>query len=236
MPECVKCGNQVTEGSRFCPGCGAAVVQDELTVTSPPRDPKPEVARRPGATPASVHGRFEPGTRLGTRYRIVGLLGRGGMGEVYRADDLELGQSVALKFLPERVAGDPPALDRFRGEVRNARKIAHPNVCRMYDIGEVDGHVFLSMEYIDGEDLAHVLARMGRPSQEKALEIARQLCLGQHVASHRRLDLHRRLLRRQVELRIQGVQLEHIAVRPTRRRRQRPRRRLDRVRRRLRSL
>ena len=69
-------------------------------------------------------------------------------------------------------ARDPVALDRFRGEVRNARKITHANVCRMYDIGEVDGHVFLSMEYIDGEDLAHVLARMGRPSQEKALEIA----------------------------------------------------------------
>ena len=136
------------------------------------------MVRRSRATPASVHGRFEPGTRLGTRYRIVGLLGRGGMGEVYRADDLELGQSVALKFLTERVAGDPIALERFRGEVRNARQIAHPNVCRMYDIGEVDGHVFLSMEYIDGEDLAHVLARMGRPSEEKDLEISRQLCLG----------------------------------------------------------
>ncbi len=133
------------------------------------------MTRNSAVDPDSVHGRFEPGTRLGTRYRIVGLLGRGGMGEVYRADDLELGQSVALKFLTERVAGDPVALDRFRGEVRNARKIAHPNVCRMYDIGEVDGHVFLSMEYIDGEDLAHVLARMGRPSQEKALEIARRL-------------------------------------------------------------
>jgi serine/threonine-protein kinase len=114
------------------------------------------------------------------------------MGEVYRADDLELGQSVALKFLPERVAGDPVALDRFRGEVRNARKIAHPNVCRMYDIGEVDGHVFLSMEYIDGEDLAHVLSRMGRPSEEKAIEIARQLCLGL-AAAHENGVLHRDL-------------------------------------------
>ena len=161
-------------------------------MTAPPKDPAPPVARRSRAAPSSVHGRFEPGTRLGTRYRIVGLLGRGGMGEVYRADDLELGQSVALKFLTERVSGDPVALDRFRGEVRNARQIAHPNVCRMYDIGEVDGHVFLSMEYIDGEDLAHVLARMGRPSQEKALEIARQLCLGL-AAAHENKVLHRDL-------------------------------------------
>ena len=102
------------------------------------------------------HGRFIPGTRLGTRYRIVALLGRGGMGEVYRADDLELGQSVALKFLPPGVASNPTELARFRGEVRIARQIAHPNVCRVYDIGEADGHVFLSMEYIDEIGRAHV--------------------------------------------------------------------------------
>ncbi len=83
---------------------------------------------------------------LSSRYRIVGLLGRGGMGEVYRADDLELGQSVALKFLPEKVARDAKALERFRGEVRTARQVAHANVCRVYDIAEIEAHVFLSME------------------------------------------------------------------------------------------
>jgi len=121
----------------------------------------------PRSDPSSLgHGRFEPGIKLGSRYRIVGLLGRGGMGEVYRADDLELGQSVALKFLPERVAANPTELARFRNEVKLARQIAHPNVARIYDIGEADGHVFLSMEYIDGEDLASVLRRMGRPSTD----------------------------------------------------------------------
>ena len=114
------------------------------------------------------------------------------MGEVYRADDLELSQSVALKFLPERVAGDPAWLRRCRNEVRTARQIAHPNVCRIYDIGEVDGHVFLSMEYIDGEDLGGVLRRMGRPSREKAIEIARQICLGL-AAAHESNVLHRDL-------------------------------------------
>jgi predicted Ser/Thr protein kinase len=143
----------------------------------------------PGASP-SLHGRFEPGTRLGTRYRVVGLLGRGGMGDVYRADDLELNQSVALKFLPERVARNPADLARLRQEVRIARLISHPNVCRTYDIAEADGQVFLVMEYVDGEDLAAVLRRMGRPTPEKALEIARQLCLGLGAA-HENGVLHR---------------------------------------------
>ncbi len=114
------------------------------------------------------------------------------MGEVYRADDLDLGESVALKFLPQRVACNPAWLARFRNEVRVARQIAHPNVCRVYDIGEADGQLFLSMEYIDGEDLASVLRRMGRPSRDKAVEIARQLCLGLGAA-HDRGVLHRDL-------------------------------------------
>ena len=135
---------------------------------------------------------FRPWHAAGTRYRIVALLGRGGMGEVYRADDLELGQSVALKFLPPSVSSNPAELTRFRGEVRVARLIAHPNVCRVYDIGEADGHVFLSMEYIDGEDLASVLRRMGRPTPDKAIEIARQICLGL-AAAHEAGMLHRDL-------------------------------------------
>ena len=109
------------------------------------------------------HGRFAPGALFDERYRIVGLLGRGGMGEVYRADDLTLGQPVALKFLPEdrgQERGGQGA--RFRHEVRMARQVSHPNVCRVYDVGEYEGHTFLSMEYVDGEDLASLLRRIGR--------------------------------------------------------------------------
>lgn len=107
------------------------------------------------------HGRFPPGTLLGGRYRIVGRLGRGGMGEVYRADDLKLGQPVALKFLPAEVDRDPARLMQLHSEVRMARQVSHPNVCRVYDIDEVDGHTFLSMEYVDGEELASLLRRVG---------------------------------------------------------------------------
>jgi len=114
------------------------------------------------------------------------------MGEVYRADDLELGQAVALKFLAKEPMRDRAALDRFRGEVRNARQITHPNVCRVYDIGEHEGRSFLSMEYVDGEDLSSLLRRIGRLPVAKASELAQQICAGL-AAAHSRQILHRDL-------------------------------------------
>ena len=137
-------------------------------------------------------GRFVSGTLLGGRYRIIGLLGRGGMGEVYRATDLTLGQSVALKFLPEEASRNQRLLERFHGEVRVARLVSHPNVCRVYDIGEIEGMPFISMEYVDGEDLASLLLRIGRLPADKALETARKLCAGL-TAAHDRGVIHRDL-------------------------------------------
>ena len=90
------------------------------------------------------------------------------MGEVYRADDLKLGQPVALKFLPERCAATRRGSSGFLNEVRIARQVSHPNVCRVYDVGEVDGRHFLSMEFVDGEDLASLLRRIGRLPPDKA--------------------------------------------------------------------
>ena len=123
---------------------------------------------------------------------MVGLLGRGGMGEVYRADDLKLGTPVAVKFLPSHVEGDASALSRFHDEVRVARQVSHPFVCRVFDIGEVDGRHFLSMEFVDGEDLATLLRRIGRLPPLKALELSRQLCAGL-AAAHQQGVLHRDL-------------------------------------------
>lgn len=143
-------------------------------------------------TPSLPGERFAPGSLLGGRYRIVALLGKGGMGEVYRADDLTLGQSVALKFLPRHLVDDADRLARFRAEVRIARQISHPNVCRVYDIAEHDGQSFLTMEYVDGEDLSTLLKKVGRLPEERGVEIARQLCLGL-AAAHDREVLHRDL-------------------------------------------
>jgi serine/threonine-protein kinase len=114
------------------------------------------------------------------------------MGEVYRADDLKLGQTVALKFLPEAVAQDGAALARFHREVRIARQVSHASVCRVFDIGEVEGLPFLTMEYVDGEDLASLMRRIGRLSPDKALELSRQICAGL-AAAHEHGILHRDL-------------------------------------------
>ena len=145
-----------------------------------------------GPTAPGAGARFAPGELLAGRYRVVAPLGKGGMGEVYRADDLALGQPVALKFLPPHLAADPDRLARFRKEVATARGVSHPNVCRVYDLGEHQGQLYLAMEYIDGEDLASLLRRVGRLPEEKGVEIARQLCLAL-AAVHEQGLLHRDL-------------------------------------------
>jgi serine/threonine-protein kinase len=143
--------------------------------------------------------RFLPGQMIADRYRIIGLLGRGGMGEVYRADDLTLDQPVALKFLPVELERDPDRLARFLNEVKIARQVSHANVCRVYDIGELPssesgtpgGH-YLSMEFVDGEDLSSLTRRIGRLPPDKAVEIARQICAGL-AAAHAKGIVHRDL-------------------------------------------
>ncbi len=167
------------------PHAGAHVQQQEVARNDP--DGSGSVL-----SDSSHHGRFLPGTKVSDRYRIVSLLGKGGMGEVYRADDLKLGQTVALKFLPAQLAKDEKRLEYFHEEVRLTRQISHPNVCRVYDIGEVDGQYFLSMEYIDGEDLKILLRRIGRLPKDKGIQIAQQLCAGLSAA-HDKGVLHRDL-------------------------------------------
>src|SRR5579871_1728174 len=152
-------------------------------------EPISAVGHRP---PPDSNERFPPGALLASRYRIISRLGKGGMGEVFRADDLILRQPVALKFLPESAKNNVNLLTRFYDEVRIARQISHKNVCRVYDIGEVDGQPYISMEYIDGEDLGSLLRRIGRLPADKATEFARKLCAGV-AAAHGQGVLHRDL-------------------------------------------
>src|SRR3984957_19411039 len=141
---------------------------------------------------SSNQGYYVAGTTLADRYRIVSLLGKGGMGEVFRAEDLKLNQTVALKFLPVTMHDDETARARFYQAVRLAREISHANVCRVFDVGEMDGRLFLTMEYVDGEDLSSLLRRIGQFPQAKGLDIARQMCAGL-AAAHDHGVLHRDL-------------------------------------------
>jgi serine/threonine-protein kinase len=191
---CPACHTQIPANASTCPSCRFSF--DEETRHLGLKQPKQTTERQKQSSSSRSfdsidNARFVPGTILAERYRIVGLLGKGGMGEVYRADDLKLNQPVALKFLSTSFL-DGAALARFHREVRVARQVSHKNVCRVYDIGEVDGLHFLSMEYIKGEELSSLLRRIGRLPSDKAIQIARQICAGL-AAAHESAVLHRDL-------------------------------------------
>jgi serine/threonine-protein kinase len=160
--------------------------------------PLPRTARR-----YAQEVQFAPGTLVAERYRISSILGKGGMGEVFRADDIKLGQTVALKFLPAKLALDPKLLDRLHDEVRLGRQVAHPNVCRIYDIGQWGDAHFVAMEYVDGEDMARLLHRIGRLPHDKAVDITRGIAAGL-AAAHAKGILHRDLKPANVMIDSQG--------------------------------
>jgi hypothetical protein len=186
-PRCPTCQKEFPSGTTSCASCNASGEDDATR-----RLETPTTTSRSVSYASIDDAQFVPGAMLAGRYRIVGLLGKGGMGEVYRADDLKLGQPVALKFLPDHLVNDGAALARFHREVRVARQVSHKNVCRVYDIGEVEGRQFLSMEFIKGEELSSLVRRIGRLPADKAVQLARQICAGL-AAAHDVGVLHRDL-------------------------------------------
>ena len=143
----------------------------------------------PDAGAERPQAEFAPGTMFAGRYRMTRRIGRGGMGDVWEADDLTLQTAVALKLINSTEAA---ARERILSEVRLARQITHPAICRVFDVGEADGAIFYSMELVRGEDLAALLRRAGRLPSEKVADIARQLCAGL-AAAHAQGVLHRDL-------------------------------------------
>lgn len=191
MTACQACGTQNAESLERCQRCGTALIASPtMSISSEVEVGTPRAT--PPSHPSSPGLGFAPGAMVADRYRVIALLGRGGMGEVYSADDLKLGQRVALKFLPADRLKSSSWRDQFYAEVRLARQVSHPNVCRVYDVGESDGRLFLSMEFVDGEDLASLLRRIGRLPDDKAVEVAQQLCAGL-AAAHASGVLHRDL-------------------------------------------
>jgi|HubBroStandDraft_1064217.scaffolds.fasta_scaffold00081_48 eukaryotic-like serine/threonine-protein kinase len=144
----------------------------------------------PGATPALPYVRtgppamsnisafqgLQPGVLFGGRYEILGVLGQGGMGAVYKARDRELDRLIALKVIRPELATDPAILARFKQELILSRNITHKNVVRIFDLGEAEGIRFISMEFVDGEDLRTLLRRAGKFSPKEAVSVVEQVC------------------------------------------------------------
>src|SRR5262245_40165910 len=159
-------------------------------------DPDATVAHTPPPLPSAETGPLVPGQNFGERYHIIKLLGLGGMGAVYQAWDQELGVIAALKVTRPEIAADPEAAAmierRFKQELLLARQVTHKNVVRIHDIGEVDGIKYITMPFIEGEDLASMIEREESLSVQKGLKIARSLISGL-AAAHAVGVVHRDL-------------------------------------------
>jgi eukaryotic-like serine/threonine-protein kinase len=167
----------------------------------------------------SAEASFRPGQLVAERFRIVRFVARGGMGELYEADDLRLRERVALKAIRSNIAGDPAAMGRFERELRLARKVTHPNVCRIFDIevaepAEAGGQkpvVFLSMELLSGETLSERLKRAGRFSEAEALPLVRQMAAALSAA-HEAGVIHRDFKSQNVMLCGSGERLRAVVT------------------------
>lgn len=206
---CPHCRAENADQALRCAGCGVAFsVLDDSETLGPgtPYTPPPEPARQtsesgspgssssPGASWPSATGfpSLEPGSDLGERYRIESMLGEGGMGAVYKAYDRELDRVVALKLLRPGLMTDASALQRFKQELLLASKVSHKNILRIHDLGDVSGLKFISMAFVEGDDLHGVLRKSGRLPIDRAVEITRQLC-GALEAAHAEGVVHRDL-------------------------------------------
>jgi hypothetical protein len=205
MTRCVCCNEELSGSVQTCPACGARATSAPDGVTAI----DPEAAVGAPAAPrahdgAPALGSVTPGTLLAGRFRVLAFAGRGGMGEVYRAWDATLEQVVAVKCLPAELSLDPARLARLHQEVRLARAVSHPNVCRVYDVAQSEGLHFLTMEWIDGADLAAALRESGRPAWDRAVDLARQICAGV-AAAHDQGVIHRDLKPSNIMIDARGV-------------------------------
>lgn len=174
---CVACKTPVPDNAHSCPACGTPAPPDDRTevIAAVPHEHEEETG---------TDTQLRPGTSFGTRYRIEKLLGEGGMGAVYKAFDTELSRTVALKLVKKELATSRQIMQRFKQELLLASKISHKNILRIHDLGEVDGIKFISMAYVEGNDLAGLIFKEGRLDRERALKFARQLCSALEAAHH----------------------------------------------------
>jgi serine/threonine-protein kinase len=175
--KCPECQSELPEGKNFCGNCGIAFHHEEK------HSPLTKTIIRPLDS-------LPDGLVFANRYRIIEELGRGGMGTIYRAMDTKLEEEIALKLIRPEIALDSQAIKRFHHELRMARRIVHKNIGRMYELMEDEGTHYITMEYISGEDLRHLIRRVGPLPLPRTLAIAKQVCSGLSEA-HRQGIVHR---------------------------------------------
>jgi serine/threonine protein kinase len=178
--KCPKCHSENPDDTLYCGQCGA-----RLLSTGP-------ISASPTETLQAPKKELTTGSTFASRYQVIEEIGKGGMGRVYKVFDKEIGEKVALKLLKPEIASDEETLQRFRNELRVARKIVHKNVCRMYDLGQAEGTYFITMEFVEGEDLKSLIRRIGQLPIGKSLSIARQVGEGLREA-HKLRIVHRDL-------------------------------------------
>ncbi len=188
---CQKCGFANPPGLVYCGQCGTRLTSDQDLAASATK-----TLERPQAS-------FGRGHLLAGRFEILEAIGSGGMGTVYRVMDRKTGEEMALKLLKPEVASDHHIIERFKNELRVTRRITHKNVCRMHDIHEDGDTIFVTMEYVFGEDLKSLLSRAGRLSVDKALHFAEQIA-GGLTEAHRLGIIHRDLKPQNIMIDRQG--------------------------------
>jgi serine/threonine-protein kinase len=170
--KCPACQAENLPDSRFCHKCATPLPKEAegaISFTETLQTPLFEIPR---------------GTLFGGRYDVIEELGKGGMSRVYKVYDQKLKEVVALKLIKPEIGLNEKAIERFRNELKFARKISHRNVCRMYDLGEERFTHFITMEYVEGEDLKSFIKRSGELTIGKAVRIAKQVCEGLAEAHH----------------------------------------------------
>jgi serine/threonine-protein kinase len=187
--KCVKCHSDNTDTAKFCSECAAPLKSsDDIGVTK--------------TIETSVE-QLTSGDTLANRYEIIEELGKGGMGQVYKVHDKEIKEKVALKLLKQEIASDENTIERFRNELKIARKVSHKHVCRMYDIGRANDKYFITMEYVEGEDLKSHIKKRDHLSADEAIGIVKQICEGL-VEAHRLGVVHRDLKPQNIMIDNQG--------------------------------
>ncbi|MBN2408379.1 MAG: protein kinase, partial [Candidatus Aminicenantes bacterium] len=184
--KCPKCGLDNPSDSKFCAECGTRITP---VPSSSPAKPEPVVFTETLQVSSLELAR---GSAFAGRFEVIEELGTGGMGKVYRVFDKKIDEEVALKLLKPEIAADRGTLERFRNELKLARRISHRHVCRMFDLSEEAGTSFITMEYVSGEDLKSFIRRVGHLPVGKAVSIASQVAEGLAEA-HRLNVVHRDL-------------------------------------------